>query len=91
MGEASRITKASRVNINKQADVIQAFIRSLPVDREGCVLELDGKPLLRVVPITDAPVSSAKLKAAILSRRDESRRLNKEWEAVDREMWEKLP
>jgi hypothetical protein len=31
-----------------------------------------------------------KLKAAIKRRRDQSRELNKEWEAVDQEMWDKI-
>jgi hypothetical protein len=73
------------------SEEIKKFIRTLPIGREGCILEMNGRPLLEVVPIYDAPVDKAKLKQAILNRRDESRRLNAEWEAVDREMWERIP
>src|SRR5689334_17371833 len=50
-----------------------------------------GKRLGRKRPGRRRALDPEKLKAAILKRRDESRELNKEWDAVDREMWDKLP
>jgi hypothetical protein len=78
------------VSLDKTSKDVQAFFRSLPLERDGCILEINGKPLLRVVPITEVSVDRSKLKAAIRTRRDESRRLNAEWRDVDRDMWEKL-
>ncbi len=36
-------------------------------------------------------VDPAKVKAAILARRDASRALNRDWESADRETWAKAP
>ncbi len=36
----------------------------------------------------NAAVDAQQLKAAILSRRDESRELNADWECADREVWD---
>jgi hypothetical protein len=36
-------------------------------------------------------VDAARVKAAILARRKESRTLNRDWESVDREMWKADP
>lgn len=79
-----------RVNVDKQNECIREFIHSLPVEKEGCVLIVNGKPLLKVVPITEVSVNKEKLRKAILARRDESRRLNRDWEVVDEEIWRKL-
>ena len=79
-----------RVNVDKQNECIREFIHSLPVDKEGCILVVDGKPLLQVVPVTKVSADQVKLKKAILARRDESRRLNQEWEEVDQEGWANL-
>ena len=35
-------------------------------------------------------VDEGKLAAAIIARRDESRRINEEWADIDREAWEAL-
>ena len=78
------------VSLDQASKEVMEFFRSLPIERDGCILEMDGKPLLRVVPITEVSVDRGKLKAAILARRDESRKLNEEWQAVDREMWKKM-
>ena len=80
-----------RISLDREDERVKKFVRSLPVDSGGSILELEGQPLVKVVPVADEPVDKAKLKAAILKRRDESRRLNKEWDAVDREMWDRLP
>ena len=78
------------VSLDQASKAVQQFFRSLPLERDGCILEMNGKPLLRVVPITEVSVDRSKLKAAIVARRDESRKLNADWQAVDRDMWEKL-
>jgi hypothetical protein len=78
------------ISLDREDERIKKFVRSLPVDGGGCILELEGQPLLKVLPVADEPVDKAKLKAAILKRRDESRTLNQEWDGVDREMWDKI-
>jgi hypothetical protein len=79
------------VSLDREDDQVKKFIRSLVRDSESSILELDGKPVVRVLPISKQSVDRKKLKAAILRRREESRRLNKDWEAVDREVWDRLP
>ena len=78
------------IKLDKENAQIKQFVLSLPLDPDGSVLELKGEPVLRVLPVRDKEqrVDEARLKAAILRRRDESRRLNDEWSAVDREVWE---
>lgn len=78
---------ARHINLDREDDRIKNFIRALPVGADGALLELDGAVLLRVLPVADKPIDAGKLKAAILRRRDESRLLNAEWEAVDQETW----
>lgn len=77
------------IKLDKESAQIQRFVLSLPVDPAGSILELNGDPVLRVLPITaeEESVDKAKLSAAIRRRRDESRRLNDEWAAVDRDAW----
>ena len=79
------------INLDKENSQIRRFLSSLPVDPDGSVLELAGKPLLRVFPIVEQEqaIDEAKLKEAILRRRDESRRLNNDWAAVDAEVWDR--
>lgn len=79
-----------RVEINTQPAEVQEFLRCLPLDHEGCILQLEGKALLKVLPITEAAVNKSKLKAAILKRRAESRKTNEDWEQVDRQMWDSI-
>ena len=78
------------IKLDKQTAQVKRFVLSLPVDPDGSILELKGEPVLRVLPVIESEqaVDKAKLKAAILSRRDESRRLNDEWGAADREVWD---
>jgi len=77
------------IKLDKENAQIKQFVLSLPVDPDGSILELKGQPLLRVMPFVKRgrPVDKAKLKAAILRRRNESRRLNNDWEAADQEVW----
>jgi len=83
--------KLKRVNIDKQSQEIQNFISNLPVThREGCLLIIHGKPLLKVEANTDIPVDRKKLVAAILARRDESRELLRDWDDANRERWGKI-
>ncbi len=80
-----------RVIVDKFSKEIQEFIDNLPVSqKEGCILVIHGKPLLKVVANTDIPVDSKKLVRAIRDRRDESRELLKEWEAVTSERWSRI-
>ncbi len=88
MGAEPRL---QRVNLEDQVEQVQAFFRALPVGREGCVLVVNGKPLLKVLPVTEVVINKARLKEAILSRRDESRGVHQDWEGPDRERWDKIP
>lgn len=76
-----------RIKLDQQTAQVKRFVLSLPVDADGSILELKGEPVLRVLPVMEREqtVDKAKLKAAILNRRDESRCLNDEWGAADRE------
>jgi hypothetical protein len=79
-----------RINLDREDEQIQKFVQSLSVDENGAILELRGEPVVKVLPVAKT-VDRARLKAAILKRRNESRQLNKDWEAVDREMWDRVP
>jgi len=76
------------INLDREDKRIQQFVRSLPLDPDGSILELQGEPVLRVLPVSSDAVDLVALKAAILERRRESRDLNADWESVDRETWE---
>ncbi|MBL8794997.1 MAG: hypothetical protein JNM56_13895 [Planctomycetia bacterium] len=79
-----------RVKLDRKTEEIKAFIRSLSGATVGSILELDGKPVLKVLPISAEAVDAATLKAALRKRRDESRRLNQDWTDADQELWNKL-
>ena len=84
-------TKMKQVNVDCQSKEIQDFIGNLPVtQREGCLLIIHGKPLMKVVANTDIPVDDGKLVKAIRARRDESRKLLKDWDDANRERWAKI-
>ena len=85
--EASEVR---HINLDTQNQQVKQFVLSLSVDRDGSILELKGEPVLRVLPVIEEEqaVDNAKLKAAILNRRGESRRLNDDWQAADRDVWE---
>lgn len=74
------------IDLDAQDEHVKQFVLSLQMEAEGSLLEVQGKPVARVLPIVDA--DQEKLKEAILSRRDESRVLNAEWEHADREVWD---
>ena len=78
------------IKLDRETLQVRQFVLSLPVEPDGSILELKGEPVLRVLPVIgqEQAVDNAKLKAAILNRRRESRRLNDEWQAADREVWE---
>jgi hypothetical protein len=63
------------IKLDDENSQIREFILSLPIDPDGSVLEFNGEPVLRLLPIGDErqAVDKVKLKAAILRRRDESR------------------
>lgn len=77
------------INLDRETPQVKHFVLSLPLEPDGSILELKGEAVLRVLPVIEheQPVDQAKLKAAILHRRTESRRLNEEWEGTDREVW----
>ena len=77
------------ISLDRESKAVKKFVRALPVDPDGSVLELEGQPLLRVLPVSKETVDKVKLKAAILKRRDRSRRLNQDWETIDQETWER--
>ena len=88
-----RGTDVRHINLDKENAQIKRFVLSLPIDPDGSILELKGEAVLRVLPVIEEEqaVDKAKLKAAILRRRDESRRMNDEWAAADRDVWERSP
>lgn len=75
------------INLDREEPLVRDFVRSLPMDAEGSVLEIRGKPVAQVLPLPARRINRAKLKAAILKRRAASRRLNADWEVVDGETW----
>ena len=80
-----------QIHIDQEDERVKEFVRSLPLDPDGSVLNLGGKPVLRVLPLLDDHVDQQKLKAAILNRRDRSRELNEDWHAADHEVWNDKP
>ena len=80
-----------RVALDRKDKKIKEFIQSLSGNADGSILELAGKPVVRVLPLAEKRVDKIRLTAAIVKRRQQSRELNRDWEAVDREMWERIP
>lgn len=78
------------IKLDDESAQVKQFVLSLSMDPDGSMLELQGEAVLRVLPPTQQKpfVGDAQLEAAILRRRDESRRLNQDWEATDREVWD---
>lgn len=81
------------IPLDREDERVKEFVRTLEIEPQGSILELEGQPVLRVLPIDFGaePADEERLKAAILARRDDSRELNKEWGAVDSEIWKNLP
>ena len=73
------------VSLDREDQRIRDFVRSIPVDPDGTLVELDGQAIFRVLPATAAEFDPVRLKAAILNRRDASRASNQDWEAADSE------
>jgi hypothetical protein len=88
-----RGTDVKHIDLDKEDQRFQQFVLSLELDADGFVLELHGKLVARVLPIVagGASYDRDKLKAAILARRDESRRLNDDWSDADKDTWDSLP
>jgi hypothetical protein len=76
------------ISLDREDKRIRDFARSVHVDPEGTLVELEGELIFRIVPANAPGIEVDKLKAAILKRRAASRKSNKDWEAVDRETWE---
>jgi hypothetical protein len=88
-GVSHRKGVVKRINLDQKERKIKDFVCSLAADPEGSVLVMNGEPVVRVLPVVEEGVDLRKLKAAILRRRGASRQSNKEWEAADREVWER--
>jgi len=80
-----------RVDLDKHDKKIRDFVRSLGANVDGAILELEGQPVLKAMPVKKAAVDQSRLRKAIRNRRNESRALMREWEAIDREMWQRIP
>ena len=39
------------LSLDRESKAIKKFVRSLPIDPEGTLLELEGEPVLRVLPV----------------------------------------
>ena len=80
------------IDLDQQDEHVKQFVLALHLDADGSVLEVGGKPVARVLPVAgEVAVEREKIKAAILARRDESRKLNAEWEDADRQVWDQIP
>jgi hypothetical protein len=77
-----------RMSLDTADATVREFVHRVAEAREPVILEMDGEEILQAAPPRTSLIDREELKAAILARRDESRRLNDEWEAVDREVWE---
>ena len=78
------------IDLDREDELVKRFVKSLPLPQSGSVLELNGKPVCRVLPLPGLPADPAAITAAIRNRRDRSRELNRDWEYTDREMWDRL-
>jgi hypothetical protein len=78
------------INLDQEDDQIKTFIRSLPIDPDGSVLELGGEAIVRVLPPNGPAYDPALLEQAILRRRDASRAETAEWAEADHEVWNEL-
>lgn len=88
-----RDSDVRHISLNTQDKLVREFLLSLNLDSNGTVLELNGEPMARVLPIVSQSqaVDREQLKAAILARREESRALNESWQDADRELQEQVP
>ena len=75
------------ISLDHENDQIKTFVLSLPRDPEGSVLEIDGRPVLRILPPSEPSYDAALLKEAILRRRDESRAEMEAWADADSDVW----
>ena len=84
-----RALDVKHIDLDSQDEHVKQFVLSLDLDPEGSVLEADGRAVAHVLPVADAAerYDRDKLAAAILSRRDDSRVLNQDWEHADRDVW----
>ncbi len=78
------------LEITQQPESVRNFILSLGTPPEDLILDVNGVPYARMMPIAHEKVNRRLLAQAILSRRDESRQNNADWEPLDLECWEKL-
>jgi hypothetical protein len=77
------------IDLDSEDQQVKQFVLSLDLDPEGSLLEIQGKPVARVLPVdgSGTPYDREKIIAAIRARRDESRALNEDWQHADRDAW----
>ena len=84
-------SKARRVNVDRLSREIREFVMTLPVTmKAGCVLVIDGKPLLKVEANREFVPDRKKLRTAIIERRDESLELLRDWKSANAERFERI-
>lgn len=76
------------IDLDTQDEHVKQFVLSLQLEEDGSILEADGKPVARVLPVGGG-YDRERLKQAILNRRDESRDLNADWDDADRDVWDR--
>jgi hypothetical protein len=77
-----------RISLDTAESPVKDLVRSLSQQQDGVILELEGT-LVVTRPLLSEPIDEDLLREAIRARRDESRKLNRDWSAVDREVWER--
>jgi hypothetical protein len=50
-GAKHRETTMTHIDLNSQDEAVKQFFLSLPVDADGALVEADGRPVARLVPI----------------------------------------
>ena len=80
-----------RIALDRKDKKIKDFVQALGANVDGSILEIGGLPVLKALPVKQEAVDQSRLRAAIRKRRDESRSVLREWEAMDREMWQRIP
>lgn len=79
------------ISLDGEDERIQHFVRSLSVDPDGSILEINGEAVIRVSPVALERPNEKQLREGIRKRRDASRILNSDWESVDSEIWNQFP
>lgn len=80
------------LELHTEPEGVRNFVLALKDYCEEVILELDGNPVIQVIPVSKAHphCDLAQLEKAILARRDISREINSEWEPLDLECWDRI-